>query len=116
MDSDWVSLDEIFATSDVVSLHCPLTPDTRLLVNAARLVQMKPSAILINTARGLLVDEQDLADALNTGRIAGAGLDILTKELSDRRQPAPHRAQLRYHPAYRLGHEGSPEAPAGHHL
>lgn len=74
------SLDEIFLTSDVISLHLPLTPETRELVNAKRLEQMKPSAILINTARGLLVNEQDLAEALNTGRIAGAGLDVLTAE------------------------------------
>ncbi len=74
------SLDEIFLTSDVISLHLPLTPETRELVNAARLARMKPSAILINTARGLLVNEQDLADALNSGRIAGAGLDVLTTE------------------------------------
>jgi glycerate dehydrogenase len=74
------SLDEIFRTSDVISLHLPLTPETRELVNAARIEQMKPSAILINTARGLLVNEQDLAGALNAGRIAGAGLDVLTVE------------------------------------
>jgi glycerate dehydrogenase len=74
------SLDEIFRTSDVISLHVPLTPETRELVNAARLAQMTPSAILINTARGLLVNEQDLAGALNAGRIAGAGLDVLTVE------------------------------------
>jgi glycerate dehydrogenase len=74
------SLDEIFRTSDVISLHLPLTPKTRELVNAARIEQMKPSAILINTARGLLINEQDLAGALNSGRIAGAGLDVLTVE------------------------------------
>jgi glycerate dehydrogenase len=73
-------LDDIFRISDVISLHVPLTPETRELVNAARLAQMKPSAILINTARGLLVNEQDLADALNSGRVAGAGLDVLTAE------------------------------------
>ena len=68
-----VTLDELFAQSDVVSLHCPLTPDTKEMVNAARLQTMKPSAILINTGRGPLVNEQDLADALNGGRIAAAG-------------------------------------------
>ena len=74
------SLDEIFRTSDVISLHLPLTPKTRELINADLIEQMKPSAILINTARGLLVNEQDLAGALNSGRIAGAGLDVLTVE------------------------------------
>ena len=73
-------LDEIFARSDVVTLHCPLTPETRGLVNAARLAAMKPSAFLINTARGPLVDEVALAAALDAGRIAGAGLDVLSQE------------------------------------
>lgn len=77
-----VTLDELFAHSDVVSLHCPLTPDTKEMVNAARLRTMKPSAILINTGRGPLVNEQDLADALNEGRIAAAGLDVLSVEPS----------------------------------
>lgn len=77
-----VTLDELFAQSDVVSLHCPLTPDTKEMVNAARLQTMKPSAILINTGRGPLVNEQDLADALNGGRIAAAGLDVLSVEPS----------------------------------
>lgn len=77
-----VTLDELFTQSDVVSLHCPLTPDTKEMVNAARLRTMKPSAILINTGRGPLVNEQDLADALNEGRIAAAGLDVLSVEPS----------------------------------
>ena len=76
------TLDELFAESDVISLHCPLTPDTKELVNANRLKTMKPNAILINTGRGPLVNEQDLADALNEGRIAGAGLDVLSVEPS----------------------------------
>ena len=74
------SMDEIFSRSDVISLHCPLTPETRGLVNEARLRSMKSSAILINTARGPLVDEAALAQALNTGQIAGAGLDVLSTE------------------------------------
>lgn len=75
-----VSLDELLARSDVVSLHCPLTPDTQGLINAARLARMKPSAFLINTSRGPLVNERDLADALNAGRLAGAGVDVLSTE------------------------------------
>jgi len=74
------TLDELLARSDVVSLHCPLTPDTQGLVNAARLSRMKKSAFLINTSRGPLVNERDLADALNAGRLAGAGLDVLSVE------------------------------------
>lgn len=75
-----MNLDEIFSTCDIVSLHCPLTDATRELVNASRLKQMKPTAILINTGRGPLVNEQDLADALNNGTIFAAGLDVLTQE------------------------------------
>lgn len=73
-------LDTVFATADAVSLHCPLTPGTRLMVNAGRLASMKPSAILINTARGPLVDEDALAAALRGGRLAAAGLDVLAQE------------------------------------
>lgn len=75
-----VTLDELFAICDVVSLHCPLTPETKGLVNAGRLKTMKPTAILINTGRGPLIDEADLADALNHGVIAAAGLDVLSIE------------------------------------
>jgi glycerate dehydrogenase len=74
------TLDELFKECDVVSLHCPLTSDTLELVNASRLALMKPSAILINTGRGPLINEKDLADALNEGRISGAGLDVLSIE------------------------------------
>ncbi len=80
---DWiekVELVDIFRLSDVVSLHCPLTDSTRHLVNAERLSLMKPDAILINTGRGPLVDEQALADALNAGKIFAAGLDVLSTE------------------------------------
>ena len=75
-----LTLDELFATSDVVSLHCPLTPATQSLVNVERLAQMKPTAILINTARGPVVDEQALADALNRGTLYAAGVDVLCEE------------------------------------
>ncbi|MCD8182128.1 MAG: D-2-hydroxyacid dehydrogenase [Bacteroides sp.] len=75
-----LELDELFATCDIVSLHCPLTDFTRELVNAARLKLMKPTAILINTGRGPLINEQDLADALNNGTILAAGLDVLSQE------------------------------------
>lgn len=74
------SLDQLFAECDIVSLHCPLNAGTQSLVDARRLSLMKPTAILINTARGPLVDEQALADALNEGRIYAAGLDVLSTE------------------------------------
>lgn len=73
-------LDTIFRESDVLTLHCPLTPETQHLIDATRLAQMKPGAFLINTARGPLIDEPALAAALNEGRIAGAGLDVLSVE------------------------------------
>lgn len=77
-----MGLDALFASCDVVSLHCPLTPETKEMVKAERLNIMKPNAILINTGRGSLVNERDLADALNEGRIAAAGLDVLSVEPS----------------------------------
>ena len=80
---DWVrsaDLETLFRQSDVLSLHCPLTPETTGLVNATRLSWMKPTAFLLNTSRGALVDEAALADALNAGRLAGAGLDVLSAE------------------------------------
>jgi glycerate dehydrogenase len=76
----FVGMESLFRQSDVLSLHCPLTPETKYLINAERLSWMKPTAFLLNTSRGMLVDEQALADALNTGRLAGAGLDVLSAE------------------------------------
>lgn len=76
----WVELDELFREADVVSLHCPLTPQTKDIINAARLRQMKQTSYLLNTARGPLIVEADLAQALNEGWIAGAGLDVLSVE------------------------------------
>lgn len=76
----FTSIDEVFSTADVVSLHCPLTPATERMVNASTLARMKPSAFLLNTARGRLVDEDALATALRDRTIAGAGLDTLSQE------------------------------------
>lgn len=76
----WLSLDGLFKRSDVVSLHCPLTAENEGMVNSARLALMPSHAFLINTSRGLLINEQDLADVLNTGAIAGAALDVSAHE------------------------------------
>ena len=77
---EWLPVDEVFARADFLSLNCPLTPETDRVVNAERLQKMKSSAVLINTGRGPLVDEQALADALSQGTIAGVGLDVLSTE------------------------------------
>jgi lactate dehydrogenase-like 2-hydroxyacid dehydrogenase len=74
------TIEEVLAQSDFVSLHCPATPDTRHLMNGVRLAKMKPSAYLINTARGDVVDEQALIEALTKGWLAGAGLDVFERE------------------------------------
>ncbi len=79
-DPACVDLDTLFRESDVVSLHCPLTPETKGLVDARRLAMMKTTAFLVNTARGPLVDEAALAAALNAGQIAGAAVDVLSVE------------------------------------
>lgn len=79
-DPDCMPLDTLLARSDVVSLHCPLTPQTQGLIDARRLGLMKPTAFLLNTSRGPLINEADLAAALDAGRIAGAGLDVLSVE------------------------------------
>lgn len=75
-----VPLEKAFSESDVVSLHCPLTPENKGMVNKALLQMMKPTAYLINTARGPLIKEEDLATALNKNVIAGAALDVLSVE------------------------------------
>jgi glycerate dehydrogenase len=76
----WATVDDVFASSDFLSLHCPLTDATRGIVNAGTLARMKPTAVLINTSRGGLIVEQELADSLNRGQIAGAALDVLSAE------------------------------------
>ncbi len=85
----WAGVEELLAEADVVSLHSPLLPETRGMMDARRLALMKPTAFLINTSRGALVVDRDLAGALNQGRLAGAGLDVLSVE-----PPAEHNPLL----------------------
>jgi lactate dehydrogenase-like 2-hydroxyacid dehydrogenase len=95
------SLDELIASSDVLSLHTPGGKDTFHLINAARLAMMKPTAVLVNTARGPVVDEAALVEALATHRIAAAGLDVYEEE------PRVHPGLLALENAVLLPHLGS---------
>jgi glyoxylate reductase len=101
LDATHMDIDELLATSDVVSLHCPYAPDTHHYINAARLSQMKKTAYLVNTARGPVVDEAALVDALKNGTIAGAGLDVFEHE------PAVHEGLLGLDNAVLIPHLGS---------
>lgn len=83
----YVDLDTLYAEADVISLHCLLTPKTRGMINAAAIARMKKSVLLLNASRGDLINEADLAQALNEGRIAGAAVDVLTQEPPPRDNP-----------------------------
>jgi glycerate dehydrogenase len=83
----WATIDEVFSEADVISLHCPLNASTKGMVCAERIARMKREALLINTSRGGLIVEEDLAEALNSGRIAGAAVDVISTEPP--REPNP---------------------------
>ena len=76
----FVTVDELFENSDVIAMHCPLLPETEGMINKDSIAKMKPDVIIINNSRGQLVNEQDLADALNSGRVYAAGLDVVSSE------------------------------------
>ncbi|MCX6514542.1 MAG: D-glycerate dehydrogenase [Actinobacteria bacterium] len=101
LNATHMELDELLTTSDVVSLHCPYSPETHHLMNASTIGKMKKSAYLINTARGPVVDEEALATALQQGKIAGAGLDVFEKE------PTVHQALIGLDNAVLIPHLGS---------
>ena len=105
------SLDHVFSESDAVSLHCPLTDDTRGMVDARRLALMKPTAMLINTSRGPLIVEEDLAHALRNGVIAAAAVDVLCQE-----PPAPDNPLLALDNCYFTPHIGWTSAEARQRL
>jgi phosphoglycerate dehydrogenase-like enzyme len=85
-----VEFDELLAGADVLSLHVPLIPATRHIIDASALARLRPAAVLINTSRGGLVDEQALVEALQTGRLRGAALDVLEAEAVDMKNPLAH--------------------------
>jgi len=78
--ADYVSLDELYSRADVISLHCPLFPETQGMINNESIAKMKTGVIILNTSRGPLIDEQALADALDSGKVYAAGLDVLSTE------------------------------------
>lgn len=84
---NYVDLDALLAESDVVTLHCPLTPETQNLINAENIAKMKDGAILLNTARGPAIDEQAVADALRSGKLRGAAVDVISREPMERSNP-----------------------------
>src|SRR5262249_59341234 len=101
LGADYRDLDDLLHESDFVSLHTSLTPQTRHLINARRLALMKPTAVLVNTSRGPVIDEQALAEALRQGQIFAAGLDVFERE------PDVHPGLLACDNAVLIPHLGS---------
>ena len=108
------TMEELFSACDVISLNCPLTPETHHLVNPHTLALMKPGAILINTGRGPLVDEEAVAEALENNTLAGYGADVQQDRTAFGRSSPAFGPERPSHAAYRLGHTGSPPETHGH--
>ena len=101
--AEYVELDELLAKSDVIFLHCPLFPETDGIINKENIAKMKDGVILINNSRGQLVVEQDLADALNEGKVYAAGLDVVSTEPIREDNPLINAKKLSDHTTYFMG-------------
>ncbi len=106
--ADYVKLDELLASSDVIFLHCPLFPETEGIINKDTIAKMKDGVILINNSRGPLIVEQDLAEALNTGKVYAAGLDVVSSEPIRGDNPLLTAKNCLITPPYQLGAEREP--------
>lgn len=108
-----VPLDTLLERADVISLHCPLLPETNQLICRETIGKMKDGVILLNTSRGGLVNEGDLAEALKSGKLRGAAVDVVAQEPNGARQPPADSPQLHHHASHGLGTRGKPSTADG---
>lgn len=108
-------MERLFEESDVISFHCPLTQETEGILCRENLAKMKDGVILINTGRGGLAQEEDVAEALDSGKAAWYLADVMTPGAAPGRQPAGRASPLHHHPSYRMGDPGGAAPFAGDH-